>query len=83
MKNISMKGKIVLSVISGLAFTALMYYFTLPAINPRSPSFWGSLIFVIASFAYPFLFKEGGTANTNKQSRKNNYGNIKFNFNGK
>ena len=81
MKNMSMKGKIFLSIFSGLVFTAVMYYVTLPAINLRSPDFWGKLILVIASFAYPFLWKEGTTAAPKK---KNNMPTgFQFDFNGK
>lgn len=76
-----MKGKIFLSIFSGLVFTAVMYYVTLPAINLRSPDFWGKLILVIASFAYPFLWKEGTTAAPKK---KNNMPTgFQFDFNGK
>lgn len=56
MKNLSMKKKIILSVISGIAFTAISFYVSLPAINPRTTEFWGYLAFVILSFGYPFLF---------------------------
>ena len=81
MKNMSMKGKIFLSIFSGLVFTAVMYYVTLPAINLRSTDFWGKLILVIASFAYPFLWKEGTTAAPKK---KNNVPvGFQFDFNGK
>lgn len=68
MKNMSLKGKIFLSIFSGLVFTAVMYYVTLPAINLRSPDFWGKLFLVIASFAYPFLWKEGAAAAPKKKN---------------
>lgn len=57
-KSMSLKAKIILSVISGLVFTATYFYIALPAINPMDPSFWGSLALVIASFAYPFLLTD-------------------------
>ena len=60
MKGMSLKGKIILSVISGVAFCGGVFYFALPAINPMTPSFWTFMIFVVASFAYPFLFKKEG-----------------------
>ncbi len=52
----STKKKIILSVISGIIYTALSYYFFLPVINPAAPGFWIYLTTVILSFAYPFLF---------------------------
>jgi len=52
-------GKIVLSIVSGVLFTGLYFYFQLPAVNPASPSFWGSLALVLLSFSYPFLLKKG------------------------
>ncbi len=55
MKNNIVK-KILLSVISGIAFTAVSFYFLLPAINPLDPGFWIYLAVVILSFAYPFIF---------------------------
>ena len=83
MKNKSIVGKIILSVISGVIFSALYFYFAIPAINPASPSFWGSLVPVIFFFAYPFLLKSGnGTYKMGKNSGRN--GNtIVFNVNGK
>lgn len=56
-KTMSTKAKIILSVASGVVFTALYYYFALPAINPMYPGFWMALAMVIASFAWPFLLK--------------------------
>ena len=81
MKNMSMKGKIFLSIFSGLVFTAVMYYVTLPAINLRSTDFWGKLILVIASFAYPFLWKEGTAAAPKKKNTMPT--GFQFDFNGK
>ncbi len=80
--SMSLKGKIILSVISGLLFTAVSFYIALPAINPMAPEFWTYLVFVIASFAYPFLFKSGNGANdTNKPKKVRKYS--KFEFNGR
>ena len=80
MKNMSLKGKIILSVISGIIFSFCYFYLAIPAINPASPSFWGGLTVVFLSFAYPFLFKDcketGG-----KKKKKNNNSAIQFNFN--
>lgn len=56
-KQMSTRAKIILSIVSGIVFTSLYYYFTLPAINPMYPGFWFTLALVIASFAYPFLLK--------------------------
>lgn len=64
-RTMSLKGKIILSCISGILFTAIFYYIALPAINPMDPGFWATLAIVIASFAYPFLLvpkKEGKKA---------------------
>ncbi len=60
MNQKKMTGKIILSVISGICFTGIYFYFGLPAINPASPSFWWSLALVILSFSYPFLLKKDG-----------------------
>ena len=54
------KKKIILSVVSGILFTAVSYYFLLPPLNPAAPDFWGYLAAVILSFAYPFLFSGKG-----------------------
>lgn len=51
--------KIILSAVSGILFTAVSFYFTLPAINPANPGFWIYLALVILSFAYPFIFMGG------------------------
>ena len=74
-------GKIVLSIVSGLIFTALYFYFSIPAINPASPSFWGSLALVILSFAYPFLLKKGGKFSV-KGSANQKKSTVYFNSNG-
>ncbi len=63
MKNGIVK-KIILSVISGIVFTAVSFYFLLPAINPLDPGFWFYLALVILSFAYPFLFSGDGAQKT-------------------
>ena len=81
MKNKSIVGKIILSIVSGVIFSVLYFYFALPVINLASPSFWGSLVPVIFSFAYPFLLKKG-TYTMGKNPVKN--GNtIVFDVNGK
>ena len=51
--------KIILSAVSGILFTAVSFYFTLPAINPANPGFWIYLALVLFSFAYPFIFLGG------------------------
>lgn len=81
MKGMSLKGKIILSVISGVAFCGGVFYFALPAINPMSPSFWSLLAFVFASFAYPFLFKE--KSGEVKKEKSNRIINFKLDFGGK
>lgn len=58
MKNKNLTGKIILSIVSGVLFSFLYFYFEIPAINPANPSFWFSLALVILSFAYPFLLKK-------------------------
>ena len=80
MKNKSIVGKIILSIVSGVIFSVLYFYFALPVINPASPSFWGSLVPVIFSFAYPFLLKKG-TYTMGKNPGKN--ATIVFDVNGK
>jgi len=60
-----MKKKIILSIVSGIAFTAISFYIVLPALNPASPTFWGYLAAVIFSFAYPFIFV--GESNVRKK----------------
>ena len=53
------RSKIILSIVSGIIFTAISFYVMLPAINPASPGFWTYLAAVILSFAYPFIFSGG------------------------
>ena len=81
MKKTNLTGKIILSIVSGVLFTGLFFYFALPAINPASPSFWGSLTMVVFSFAYPFLLKKGDGVYRMKGSVRNN-GTISFDLNG-
>ena len=69
MKQKNLLGKIILSIVSGIIFTSIYFYIELPAINPASPSFWGSLTMVVFSFAYPFLLKKGdGVYKMNKSA---------------
>ncbi len=68
MKN-SLSKKIILSVVSGILFTAVSFYVLLPEINPASPGFWMYLAIVILSFAYPFIFKSFGVKEKKKDSR--------------
>ncbi|MBQ3490609.1 MAG: hypothetical protein IJA86_08465 [Clostridia bacterium] len=77
MKKSNLVGKIILSVISGLLFSFLYFYFKLPAINPATPSFWSDLMLVILSFAYPFLFtKKDGNLRMQNNSKKRNGGTV-------
>lgn len=80
--SMSLKGKIILSVISGLLFTAVSFYVALPAINPMAPEFWTYLMFVIASFSYPFLFKPQVKTEV-KQKGGKTFKNFKFEINGR
>ena len=69
MKQKNLLGKIILSIVSGIIFTSIYFYIELPAVNPASPSFWGSLTMVVFSFAYPFLLKKGdGVYKMNKSA---------------
>ena len=71
MKQKNLLGRIILSIVSGIIFTSIYFYIELPAINPASPSFWGSLTMVVFSFAYPFLLKKGdGVYRMNKSAGK-------------
>ena len=70
------KKKIILSAISGVLFTAISFYVTLPAINPASTGFWLYLAAVVFSFAYPFLFS--GKADV-KKKKEQPIGNLKMN----
>ena len=81
MKKTNLTGKIVLSIVSGILFTGLFFYFALPAVNPANPSFWGALTMVVFSFAYPFLLKKGDGVFRMKGSVNNN-GTISFDLNG-
>ena len=64
-----MKKKILLSAVSGVLFTAISFYFLLPAINPASTGFWGYLAAVILSFAYPFIFVGDGSPKAEKKQQ--------------
>ena len=68
MNKKKMTGKIILSIVSGICFTGLYFYFGLPVINPASPSFWLSLALVLLSFAYPFLLKKDGVYRMKKST---------------
>lgn len=85
MKSMSLKGKIALSVVSGVVFSLLFFYFALPAINPANPGFWLSLTLVVLSFAYPFLFVKGykqvGEREKKRQKYKSGTSNIVFDIN--
>lgn len=50
------KKNIILSIVSGVLFTAISFYVMIPAINPASTGFWAYLAVVIFSFSYPFIF---------------------------
>ncbi len=81
----STNKKIILSVISGIIYTALSYYFFLPVINPAAPGFWIYLTTVNLSFAYPFLFKKCEDVKKNEKKKKFNLDGtpINYNFSGK
>ena len=88
MKKMSLKGKIILSVISGIIFSFCFFYLAIPAINPADPSFWSSLTVVFLSFAYPFLFKSSDSESDKgkgkgKKKGKNPAFQFNFNTNGK
>ena len=72
----AIKKKIILSVISGILFTAVSFYIMLPAINLANPAFWGYLAVVILSFAYPFIFSVDGSTKKKKKIITNNKGTI-------
>ena len=65
----SKKGKIILSVVSGILFTAISFYISLPPINPMAPEFWKYLVLVVLSFAYPFVFTSADGAASPKKSK--------------
>ena len=71
MKN-KIRNKIILSVVSGILFTAVSFYVLLPEINPASPGFWAYLTAVILSFAYPFIFEGGGV----QKKKSKSFGNM-------
>jgi len=78
--SMTKKGKIILSVVSGILFTAISFYIALPPINPMAPEFWSYLMFVIASFAYPFILKSDDGVNVvNKSGKVRKYPKINFN----
>lgn len=81
MKNNKIVGRIILSVVSGVIFSALYFYFAIPAINPATPAFWGGLVPVIFFFAYPFLLKKGDGSYRMKKNVAN--GTFHFDVNGK
>ncbi len=85
MKKMSLRGKVILSVISGIIFTLLFFYFAVPAINPAYPGFWVSLTLVILAFAYPFLFVKGdakvGEREKKRQKYNSNAVSFKFDIN--
>ena len=62
------KKRILASLITGLCFTFLIYYFTLPALSVFSVGFWFYLTFSILAFAWPFLIPAKGAV---KVKRKN------------
>ena len=84
MNKTKLSTKIILSVISGLIFSWLYFYVSLPAINPANPGFWFSLTLVIFSFAYPFLIKssDGRYRMKNNPKKKNGGQTIHFDVNG-
>ena len=84
MNKTKLTTKIILSVISGLIFSWLYFYVSLPAINPANPGFWFSLTLVIFSFAYPFLIKssDGRYRMKNNTKKKNGGQTIHFDVNG-
>ena len=83
MNKTNLTKKIILSVVSGVIFSFLYFYVSLPAINPASPSFWFSLALVIFSFAYPFLLKPSDGKFRMNGSGRNGGTTISFDINGK
>lgn len=71
MKKLTFKKKIILSVISGIAYTSIMFYIALPAVNPMSPTFWITLATVLLSFLYPFFFKSDDVKGKSNNDTKN------------
>ena len=66
MNRKTLQKKIILSLCIGVGFTALSYYFMLPAINVYDTGFWFYLSAVILSFSIPFLFKKNGEGTNNQ-----------------
>ncbi len=62
------KKRIIASLLTGLSFVALVYYFALPALSAYSVGFWFYLTFSILAFAWPFLIPARGAV---KVVRKN------------
>lgn len=62
------KKRILFSLVTGLLFVGLTFYFTLPAISVYSVGFWFYLTFAILAFAWPFLIPAQGAV---KVKRKN------------
>ena len=77
------KKKIILSLVSGVLFAAVSYYFLLPPLNPASPDFWGYLAAVIFSFAYPFAFTGERAEKKEKKSAPGFNASININIPGK
>ena len=63
----SLKYKILISLVAGVGFTAISYYFLLPAINVYDIGFWAYLSAVIFSFAFPFILKKKEPSGETKQ----------------
>ena len=80
MKKTNLVKKIILSIVSGVLFSFLYFYISLPAINPANPSFWFSLTLVILSFAYPFLLQKN--QGQYRMKNRNGTSTISFNVNG-
>ncbi len=78
-----LKKKIILSVVSGILFTAVSFYVMLPEINPASPGFWGYLALVILSFAYPFIFVGDAVRKNKSKSFGKTNSSIEINLPGK
>ena len=62
------KKRIIASLVTGICFTFLTYYITLPALSVFSVGFWFYLTFSILAFAWPFLIPAKGAV---KIKRKN------------
>lgn len=55
-KGMTLKTKLLLSLVGGTLISALIFYFELPAINIHSTQFLMYLAIVIALYTWPFLF---------------------------